>query len=116
MPGPRVEGAVKVRDEAVLGEVKFDLTEELREHEAPELYAVEAAGFAVLGLRGCERFAAGSLSSVVVALPVGGVGASFGIRLSKTPLGAVCVGEIPKVRIRSSSAFFAPARPSPAFR
>jgi hypothetical protein len=42
MPRPRVEGAVKIRDELVLGEVEFDVAEEMREQQPPELLGCEA--------------------------------------------------------------------------
>jgi hypothetical protein len=37
MPGARVERLVEVRDESVLGEVEFDLAEELGQREPVQL-------------------------------------------------------------------------------
>ena len=116
MPCAGVERPVKVRDEAVLGEVQLDLAEELREREAVQLYCGDAPGVVVdcFGLR--DRLLAGSRSEAVVLAAVGGVGACNWIRCSNAVLGAVCVSEIPKLMVRSRSAFFAPAMPSPPLR
>ena len=37
MPSPRLEGAVEVGDEVLLGEVEFDVAKDVREQECPQL-------------------------------------------------------------------------------
>lgn len=50
MPGALVQRPVKVRNEVVLGEVQFDLAEELRENNRPDLYGCGAALFFFFGV------------------------------------------------------------------
>ncbi len=44
MPGACLEGMVEVRHEVVLYKVEFDLTEELGQHDGPQLDGSDAAG------------------------------------------------------------------------
>jgi len=37
MPRPRNEGAVKIRDEVVLGKIEFDVAKDVRVQQLPQL-------------------------------------------------------------------------------
>lgn len=119
MPGAGVEGVVEVGDEAVLGEVEFDLAEQFGPGDAPQLDGGEGrwgvwrgdgghSGFPLLPPRGGE--------DQLGVDPVGVGGTEAEDQPVTDALSYVLGTKRPKRWASAPTAFRVPVRPSPSSR